>query len=129
MNEIQIIQQQLAQEKAHFAEIAAACSAAIDDGRLEANDELAAAFADYFGFAAKRLRIGTATVPGAGMAPARWLEFLRTLNEHSIAFFASVDQLVSRNVPVTEWRAVSRIDADTIYAERAAYKRLRMAIT
>jgi len=39
-----------------------------------------------------------------------------------------LEALLARNVPVTEWRAVSRIDADSIFAERARYARVKAAL-
>jgi hypothetical protein len=36
--------------------------------------------------------------------------------------------MLSRNLPVTEWRTVSRIDADSIFAERTLYSRVKATI-
>ncbi len=131
MNEIQIIQQQLATEKLHFSEVAAACAAAIDAGRFRPEGELAAAIANYFAFATRRIspsHPGQA-LPGADAGETRWREFLQSFNEASGKHFAAIDGLLTRSLPVTEWRTLSRIDADTIFDERARYQRVKAAIS
>ena len=120
MNEIQIIQKQLATERANFAEVAQACAA-----RLSAGGEFAAACADYFAFAVTRFETQSAqrltAQLGAGLGP----EFLRTFAAESRNHFERLDGLLTRNLPVTQWRAISRIDADSIFAERSLYGRVK----
>ncbi len=141
MNEIQIIQQQLATEKLHFSEVAAACAAAIDSGRFTAGSEFATACAEYFAFAVGRFTCksgahgtGASTAPlreltpGADASEACWREFLPAFNDGAARHFTAIDQLQSGNLPVTEWRALSRIDADAIITERARYKRVKASI-
>jgi hypothetical protein len=136
MNEIQIIQQQLGTERLHFSEVANACAAALDSGNLAPGGEFTAVCADYFAFAVTRLA-GVANGRAAlkleaarsdGPASERWREFLPVFKDESGKHFAAVDSLLTRNPPVTEWRAVSKIDADSIFAERARYDRVKSTL-
>jgi hypothetical protein len=127
MNEIQIIQNQLALERLHFAEVATACASALDKGNFWTQRELATACADYFVFAVTRLP-GMSTPPRADASAEDWRDFLRLFNDQAAKHFAAVDQLLPRNIPVTEWRARSRIDADSIITERARYARVKAAV-
>jgi hypothetical protein len=136
MNEIQIIQQQLATERLHFSEVANACAVALDSGSLTAGGEFATACADYFAFAITRLP-GIASGRAAlkleaarsdGSAAEGWREFLSVLRDEAGKHFAAVDSLLARNLLVTEWRAVSKIDADSIFAERARYDRVKSTL-
>src|SRR5256885_17000700 len=104
MNEIQIIQNQLATERLHFAEVAAACAAALEQGSFGARRDFAAACADYLTFALTRLG-GNLKAPSADAAAERWREFLEDFNGRATKQFATVDELLTRNLPVTEWRA------------------------
>lgn len=133
MNEIQIIQKQLAAERLHFAQVANATAAALRSGAFTASADFAAACADYFAFAVTRFGGDTASRLEAARASrgdvaadadARWGEFLRAFSEDSRKYFAAVDNLLARNTLVTEWRAVARIDADSIFAERKHYSRV-----
>jgi hypothetical protein len=134
MNEIQIIQKQLATERAHFAEVAQACAHRLDAGSREAgagaagtsaNDNFAAACADYFAFAVTRFDAPTAQRLTAHLAGGLRREFLQAFTEASGKHFEQLDAMLERNLPVTEWRAVSRIDADSIFAERTYYSRVK----
>jgi hypothetical protein len=60
----------------------------------------------------------------SGLSP----EFLAAFTEASRRHFEKLDAVLARNLPVTEWRAVSRIDADSIVAERARYSRVKATI-
>jgi hypothetical protein len=120
MNEIQIIQKQLATERANFAEVANGCAA-----RLSADGEFAAACADYFAFAVTRFDTQSAQRLTAQLGVGLGSEFLRAFTEESRRHFARLDGLLTRNLPVTEWRALSRIDADSIFAERTLYGRVK----
>jgi len=124
MNEIQIIQGQLATERLHFAEVAQACSAALEDGGFKAGSDFALACADYFAFAVTRLPT-TAGPPEADATRERWREFLKAFSDTAARHFSRVDQLLLRNLPVSEWRAFSRIDADSIFTERQRYGRVK----
>jgi hypothetical protein len=124
MNEIQIIQSQLATERLHFAEVAQACADALDNGTFARSRDFAAACADYFAFAVTRLA-GNPRVPSADAVEDRWREFLRAFNEQATNHFAKLDELLTRNLPVSEWRALARIDADSIFTERAYYGRVK----
>jgi hypothetical protein len=134
MNEIQIIQKQLATERAHFEEVAQACSHRLLSGGREAgagaggssaDDNFAAACADYFAFAVTRFDAPTAQRLTAQLAGGPRREFLQAFTEASGKHFEQLEAMLQRNLPVTEWRAVSRIDADSIYAERTCYSRIK----
>ncbi len=127
MNEIQIIQNQLATERLHFAEVARACATALDQINFAPGSELARSYADYFEFAVTRLP-GMTTAPPADASTGSWREFLRIFNETATRHFAAIDELTARNPPVTEWRAHSGIDADAIFTERARYARVKAAV-
>jgi|SRR5882724_1424733 len=129
MNEIQIIQNQLATERLHFAEVANACVTALGTGTFAARGDFVTACADYFAFAVTRLAgLSTLKAPAADPADERWREFLRVFNEEATKHFAAVDELLTRNLPVTEWRIISRIDADSIFTERALYGRVKATV-
>lgn len=127
MNETQIIQNQIATERLHSAEVAQACSAALGRGSWASQGEFATACADYFKFAVARLA-SKPDVPAAEASVERWREFLKRFTEESAKYFALVDSKLTCNVPVTEWRAASKIDADSIFAERTLYARVKAAI-
>ena len=127
MNEIQIIQSQLATERLHFAEVANACAAALDTGTSAARSDFAAACADYFAFAVTRLAWNS-SAPGPDAPVDRWREFLRAFNDQATTHFGALEQLLGRNLPVPEWRALSRIDADSIFTERAFYGRVKATV-
>jgi hypothetical protein len=138
MNEIQIIQKQLATERAHFDEVAQACAAWLGaggrsaDGRgaggSSADGNFVAACADYFAFAVTRFDAAKARQLAAQLAGGPRPEFLQAFTETSRQHFERLDAMLSRNLLVTEWRAVSRIDADSIFAERTLYSRVKSTI-
>jgi hypothetical protein len=61
----------------------------------------------------------------ATSAPARWREFLKAFDAALRRRFDALDTLSAANPLVTEWRAVSGIDADAIVGERTRYARVR----
>jgi hypothetical protein len=163
MNEIQIIQKQLATERAHFEEVAQACANHLGaegrsaagrsadtrnaDGRTSeglsaagrgadsasaggssAGDNFAAACADYFAFAVTRFDAPTAQQLTAQLAGDPRPAFLQAFAQASRKHFERMDAMLTRNLPVTEWRAVSRIDADAIFTERTCYSRVKATI-
>jgi hypothetical protein len=127
MNEIQIIQQQLATERLHFAEVANAGVTALGAGSFAARADFVTACADYFAFAVTRLG-GNSKAPSPDAAAERWREFLEDFNGQAAKQFATVDELLRRNLPVAEWRALSKIDADSIFTERACYARVKATV-
>ncbi len=128
MNEIQIIQEQLATERAHFAEVANACAAVQAGGRTTVAGDFATACADYFAFAVTRFEPESSHGLSAQLAEGLSPEFLRAFTEASRRHFETLDVMLTRNLPVTRWRAASRIDADSIFAERARYGRVKATI-
>jgi hypothetical protein len=126
VNEIQIIQKQLATERLHFTQVANACAAALAQNNFTSGSDFALACADYFAFAATRVPTSPATPPGTA-SPERWREFLRAFNEAAAGHYAAIEGVLSQNLPVTEWRARSGIDADSIFTERARYARVQAA--
>ena len=127
MNEIQIIQSQLAAERLHFAEVTNACLDALDNRSFVARGDFAAACADYFAFAVTRLA-WNARAPSADTTEDRWREFLSAFNDEATKHFDSLDSLVTRNLPVSEWRTLSKIDADSIFTERTYYGRVKATV-
>jgi hypothetical protein len=123
MNEIQIIQKQLATERAHSDEIAQLCAAAGTGGA-----SFAAACTDYFAFAVTRFEPAAAERLAALLAQGVSPQFLSEFARSAQAHFEKLDALLARNVPVSEWRAVARIDADSIFAERTRYARVKAAL-
>jgi hypothetical protein len=128
MNEIQIIQQQLATERAHFAEVTQACAGQQAGGRLTAAGDFVTACTDYFALAVTRFEPQSTRTLAAQLAAGLGPEFLRAFTEASRRHFETLDGMLARNLPVTEWRAASRIDADSIFAERARYGRVKATI-
>jgi hypothetical protein len=144
VNEIQIIQQQLATEQQHFADVANAVAASIDTFPIgaEAPDEgpfaaLFNALSDYFAFADKRWRTGLGTgTQTVSTPPAQdsngtklpWLDFRKIyqgeLQKRKLALAA----LSARNPPIAQWRAIAKIDADSIVTERELYARVKAAL-
>lgn len=126
MNEIQIIQKQLATEREHFTEVASLARAFVHEpivGRA-----LLAACTDYFAFAVTRFTPEVSEALAAQLAAGVNTDFLRAFEDAARAYYARLDPLLARNLPVSEWRAISRIDADSIYAERARYARVKAVI-
>ena len=132
MNEIQIIQKQIATERAHFAEIAAACATPPAPGSLSSpgssGSDRVAACTDYFAFALTRFEPAAAERLTAALARGLDADFLAAFTEAARAHFDELDALLGRSVPVTGWRALARIDADSIFAERTRYARVKALI-
>ncbi len=124
MNEIQIIQKQLATERAHFAEVAQLCA---PEGR--GSSDFLAACTDYFAFAATRFEPAVAANLAAALARGLNGEYLSSFAAASRAHFDKLDALLTPYQPVIEWRAVARIDADSIFAERIRYARVKATAT
>lgn len=134
MNELEIIRRQLATEEQHFAEVARACQAAIAGAAFEPGSGFARACAGYFAFAVARLdpdanrslesQLHAAQAVDAG----RWREFLMAFESQSRRHFSGLGERLRPGVPVSEWRRISRIDADSIVAERARYAEITAAL-
>jgi hypothetical protein len=93
-----------------------------------ADGKFAAACADYFAFAVTRFDAPKAQQLATQLAGGPRREFLQAFTEASRTHFERLDALLTGNLPVTEWRAVSRIDADSIFAERTRYSRVKATI-
>jgi hypothetical protein len=136
MNEIQIIQQQLATERLHFAEVANTFASSLDEATLPALSEFTHACAQYFAFAVAHL--GSDSKSGAKLTAARaadatgavavWRTFLREFKSDIGKHFSGLDETLTLRTPMTQWRALSRIDADSIFAERALYEQVRKTL-
>lgn len=120
MNETQIIQKQLATERAHFAEVSQLCG---PDGT--GGSDFVTACTDYFAFAVTRFEPSVAERLAATLARGLNAEFLSAFEAGARNHFQKLDAMLARNLPVTEWRAISRIDADSIVAERTRYARVK----
>lgn len=123
MNEIMVIQKQLATERAHFAEVARLCG---PDGA--GDSQFVAACTDYFAFALTRFEPAVAERLAATLAGGLNAEFLSAFAAGARIHFEKLDAMFARNLPVAQWRAVARIDADSIFAERARYARIKAAL-
>jgi hypothetical protein len=141
MNEIDIIKKQLATERQHFAEVASTFFSVLGSADFDSSGGFAQACRDYFDFALTRFegsarRDLAARFDGAKLSQAStdrlasgsWRSFLEAFNAESNRRFAALDALSARTVSVTEWRAISKIDADTIFRERAFYERVAAAL-
>jgi len=138
MNETQIIQKQLAVERLHFAEVANTCARAIDAAAFPSEGEFARACAEYFAFAITRLDPGSREELAAKLqmtrstdsvtADSRWREFLKLFNGEAAQHFTKLDAFSTRHAPVTHWRAQSRVDADSIFTERALFERVKSTL-
>ncbi len=71
--------------------------------------------------------LGTRTGPDAERA-GRWAEFQRFFAGPWSARRDAVDKLFTQQAKVTDWRAVSGIDADSIFDERNRYARVRSVL-
>jgi hypothetical protein len=127
MNEIQILQSQLATERLHFAEVAQACAAALGNGKLTPHSDFTAACADYFAFAVTRLAWNS-KAPGPEASQERWRAFLGAFNDQATKHFGALEERLGRNLPVSQWRALSKIDADSIFTERKYYERVKATV-
>ena len=125
MNEIQIIQRQLATEGAHFAEITQICEAAIGRSGFVPGSEFAGACSEYFAFAVRRIA-GSPTSPDAQAPLQRWRDFLPAFRAATQQYFAPVEQM--KGLPVTEWRARFPVDADSMVTERSRYGRVKATV-
>src|SRR5260370_11943101 len=122
MNEIQIIQSQLARERLHFEEVASACAAALSNGSFAAHSDFAAACADYLAFAVTRLAWNS-KAPGPDAPEERWREFLRAFNDQAAKHFGALDERLTRNLPVAQWRAAASVRAALPFSQPPFYER------
>ncbi|MGH8139678.1 MAG: hypothetical protein ACREVV_16005 [Steroidobacteraceae bacterium] len=138
MNELDIIQQQLATERRHFAEVAGACASALRSAGTAQGREFLQACDGYFHFALARLeanpghqalqRLATARETDACEAGARWHEFLQFCSAAWRRRCDSLDAAFQDNLPVAQWRDLAGIDADSILAERALFARVKATL-
>ena len=153
MNEIQLLREQLAAERRHVREVAAAGAAAhrlapagpdaAALGRLErACCEYLGCVLGWFEERDARLRAHGATT--GGDAGRRALEMLGTLAAHGEARAweglreiihgpwdaqrSASAALLDSLAHVADWRTVAALDADSIYRERALYAQVRAAL-
>jgi len=153
VNEIQVIRTQLATERAHLCEIAAACEEPGDriarhdylrhvlgwfaarEERLEqllrvpdrlgaeARAALAGALAEA-GSSSEALR----RLPAAsGGSAQEWRQFARFMADAWDSRRRRLDALLAQESAAATWRTVAGIDADTMLEERARYGRARAA--
>jgi hypothetical protein len=107
----------------HFAEVAQLSAASGVSGA-----DFVAACTDYFAFAITRFEPAVAERLSAMLALGLTPGFLSEFEASARAHFQKLDALLTRTVPVTGWRAVSRIDADSIFAERTRYARVKATL-
>jgi len=154
MNEIQLLREQLAAERRHVREVAAACAAAYRLAPVRPADaalgRLRRAGCEYLGcvlgwFEERDARLRAYSATSCGDAGRRALEVLGTLaaeGEARAGWEALCDlingpwdgqrsasaALLDSLAHVADWRAVAAIDADSIYRERALYAQVRAAL-
>ena len=74
-------------------------------------------------------RLETALASSADADRAvRWPDFLQFFNGPWSTRRDELDRLFARQAKVAEWRAVSAIDADSIFDERSRYERVRTTL-
>jgi len=153
VNETQLIRAQLATERAHVREIAAACDQPGDalarhdylrsvlgwfaarDERLEqllrvpdrlgadARAALASALSDS-GDSREALRRLPAPADGSAR---EWRQFAQFMTEAWDRRRQRLDALLAQQSAAATWRAIAGIDADSVLEERARYARARAA--
>ncbi|HZO21852.1 MAG TPA: hypothetical protein VFB37_05050 [Steroidobacteraceae bacterium] len=138
MNEIQIIQQHLAIERQHFAQVVAACTTALAAPRA-AHEPLIEACAQYFEFAVTRLQPDAIAAARARLQAARkadpdrlsehWQAFLQMFTAACNERFATIDELAKRNESVAQWRNIGRLDAESIVGERERFARVQAGLS
>ena len=153
MNELELIHRQLTTERLHFTAVANACAEVIKTRTATGGAQFLHSCAEYFAFAIGRLNPATgmsleheqtsrslqqnpSTIEAAAQkltlarndasttAGETWGQFLEWFANEVRVRFAGLEERKRRNLPVTEWRALSRIDADSIFTERALYRRV-----
>jgi len=138
VNETQIILAQLDTERRHFAAVTAACEALLKEAVLAAHPDFSSACLDYLQFALRRVsadgtRVADSSVAALRSAPPDRVNTLwrSALNEFKTACGERFDEIArqaKRHLPVAEWRALSRMTADSIVEERSRYDRVRAAL-
>lgn len=133
MNEIEIIQQQLHAERQHFADVVSAAAQAAAGG-----GELMQACVDYLAFALRRVEGESGSValrklestrmgePPAGAT--HWRELLQWLSAQWHDRNACLDAVLAGSSQISQWRAVARIDADSILEERELFSRVQASL-
>lgn len=133
MNEIEIIQQQLHAERQHFAEVVSACAQAAAGG-----EELMQACVDYLAFALRRFdgesgsaalrKLESARMGDPPAGATHWRELLQWLSAQWHERNASLDAALAGSSQISQWRAVARIDADSILEERDRFSRVQASL-
>ncbi|HEY3786786.1 MAG TPA: hypothetical protein VGL55_16030 [Steroidobacteraceae bacterium] len=138
MNEIQLIQQQLATERQHFSAVRELFAAALA-AQPGTEESLMHACVEYFEFALMRLptpqsstgqaRLKAARTADAVTAPWRWQQFLEAFGEACTEHFNSIDVPGAHRESVLHWRSVARLDADAIVGERERFARIQARVS
>ncbi|HEY6483601.1 MAG TPA: hypothetical protein VIY54_08725 [Steroidobacteraceae bacterium] len=133
MNEAQILQRQLVAERHRFAAVIAACINLQGSARA-AHPQFISARLHYLALAASRLepqqrenclaRLEAARAANKNGASA-WDDCLTGLQCALQRRFASLEPLISGNVPPAQLRVAVAIDADSIIAERRGYEQVQ----
>jgi hypothetical protein len=153
VNEIELIRAQLATERAHLREIAAACEQPGDAlARLDYLREVLGWFAARderlerllqeaggVGQDARAALAGALAGPGsshealqrlpavAAGSAQQWREFADFMRDAWDSRRQRLDSLLAQESGTTTWRTVAGIDADSVLEERARYMRARIA--
>ena len=153
MNELQLIRNQLLSERARVTEVAAAVASAQAYGGEIGGNEFRQAAVEYLVLVLTRFEERDqlllerapapqplASLPGssrealtkleaalASGTPQPWGDFLAHIDGAWRARRDAFDAVLERNSRVTDWRAISFVDADSILDERARYARVQSA--
>jgi hypothetical protein len=153
VNEIELIRAQLATERAHLRELAAACEQPGDAlarhdylrqvlGWFAARDERLARLLQVAGGVGQDARAALAgalaspgsshealqRLPAAGAGSAQqWREFAQFVRDAWDSRRQRLEALLAQESATTTWRTVAGIDADSVLEERARYMRARTA--
>ena len=139
MNELDLLRGQLDTEMRHFSAVSCACGEVLQKEGSDADGFLRACLG-YLAFAAERLQVGrapdseltqalrSAQVANGGAAAARqWPQLGALLERQLQARQAAIRAARQRGATIAEWRALARLDADSIVREREQYQLLRQS--
>ncbi len=136
MNELELLRDQLDTEMRHFSAVSCACSEILQKSG-GGNEAFVRACLEYLAFAAERLQgerdpeltqaLRSAQALTGAAAASHWQRFAALLERQLQTRRAAVKAARERGATIAEWRALARLDADSIVREREQYQLLRRA--
>jgi len=134
MNELELLRGQLDTEMRHFSAVSCACSEILQKS-CGGNQAFVRACLEYLAFAAERLQgernseltqVLRSAQAATGAAAANHCQRFDALLERQLQIRrAAVKAARERGATIAEWRALARLDADSIVREREQYQLLR----